>query len=236
MTLTETLKMECWKRFGSAAYPAEWDGNTLGGGKLSQRYWEYFKAIELLALTSTSTVLDIGGGSPVTGAGFLMGLIAGHVQKITIMDPNLAGDAVGRNGMDFVRQLATYESLSALLKSFAFSHISLISVLEHIEQNSRTEIMRAINDHFTGDTLVLTLEYHDTQCFFEHQLTAKTLSETVSLLTNFYLDAYEASPIYCENSNEQVNIRIKRLFKNDLRFKIFQRKWYPVALRFRRMI
>lgn len=64
--ITQRLKQELWHRFGSKEHPAEWDGHVYGGGKLSQRFWEYFKAIELLSLDANSIVLDIGGGSPQT--------------------------------------------------------------------------------------------------------------------------------------------------------------------------
>ena len=73
-SLTNKLKKLLWERFGSADYPAEWDGRVYGGGKISQRWWEYFQAIEYLELYEGAVVLDIGGGSPATGLSFLVSL------------------------------------------------------------------------------------------------------------------------------------------------------------------
>ncbi len=87
------LKAELWRRFGNREYPAEWDGRVYGGGKLSQRFWEYFEGVELLDPSPESVVLDIGGGSPVTGAGFFSSLLASAVKKVLILDPNVAADA-----------------------------------------------------------------------------------------------------------------------------------------------
>ncbi len=81
-SMTNKLKAELWKRFGSKAHPAEWDGHVYGGGKLSQRFWEYFKAVELLELDGDSVVVDIGGGSPVTGhRNRILRVVASHRGK-----------------------------------------------------------------------------------------------------------------------------------------------------------
>ena len=90
MNTTLQLKKELRHRFDSAEHPAKWDSRIYGGGKLSQRFWEYFKALELLGLTESSVVLDIGGGSPVTGMGFFAGLMATVAKKVIVLDPNVA--------------------------------------------------------------------------------------------------------------------------------------------------
>ena len=74
--LTRPLKQRLWQRFGTAAHPAEWDGLVFGGGKISQRFWEYFKVIEYLDVADGARVLDIGGGSPTTGVSFFPQLLA----------------------------------------------------------------------------------------------------------------------------------------------------------------
>ena len=50
------LKQELWRRYGDSSYPVEWNGHVHGGGKLSQRFWEYFKTIELLEVDAASVV------------------------------------------------------------------------------------------------------------------------------------------------------------------------------------
>ena len=86
--LTEKLKAALWQAYGNLNSPAAWDGNIYGGGKLSQRFWEYHQAIELLDLTPDSVVLDIGGGSPITGAGFFTKVIAPYVKEEKLMYGN----------------------------------------------------------------------------------------------------------------------------------------------------
>jgi hypothetical protein len=83
------LKKILWQRFGSPDHPAEWDGRVYGGGKLSQRFWEYFKAVELLDLHTDAVVLDIGGGSPATGLGFFSSILAQGAKGVVIMDPEV---------------------------------------------------------------------------------------------------------------------------------------------------
>src|SRR5208283_319244 len=116
MNLNDKLKAALWKCYGNPSYPAEWDGKTYGGGKLSQRFWEYHQTIELLELTSDSVVLDIGGGSPVTGAGFFTRVIAPHVKEVHVMDLNIGESNQLSSKIKFHRSLASYETLSKLFK------------------------------------------------------------------------------------------------------------------------
>lgn len=237
--LTQSLKQELWRRYGSPEHPSEWDGAVYGGGKLSQRFWEYFKAAELLELTPESVVLDIGGGSPITGLGFFMTTVAPKVKRVIIMDPEV-GKA--RNDDPRVTLVPRAAGRASLLEVLAdnpdITHLSSVSVMEHIEPALRREIFEAINEGFKGDTVVLTLEFHARHIFFENQLTTATLSDMVKPLTRFYPDVFEASPVPCENALEEVTTLVakrRRFFSPHLRlFGLFAPKWYPLALRFRR--
>jgi hypothetical protein len=237
MDLTGKLKSALWKCYGDPSYPAEWDGKTYGGGKLSQRFWEYHQTIELLELTPDSVVLDIGGGSPATGAGFFTRVIAPHVREVHVIDVNIGETQKASSNIRFHRSLASYETLTKLLKENPqITHVACISVFEHIPHEVRCGMVRALNEAFTGSTFVATLEFHSKESYFEHQLITKTVSEMFGSFTTFYPDAICKSPFWCENAYHRLG-RGQRILR-----RVGQAKekeagiplWYPVAFRFRR--
>jgi len=234
MNATHKLKAELWRRFGTREHPAEWDGLVYGGGKLSQRYWEYFEAIDLLELDSSSVVVDIGGGSPVTGVGFFASLLATAVKKVIIFDSHVEAEAVAPANVEFERRQADYDNFKAFLqKNTDITHVSCISVFEHIAPPIREGIMRAANEAFAGDTIVATLEFHARRTFFEHQLTAQTLSDLFKPLTQFFPDRIESSPVWAQDAFDR-----EKIFKwNRRRPREVADipRWYPLALRFVRL-
>ena len=238
MNLTEKLKAALWQSYANPAYPAEWDGKVYGGGKLSQRFWEYRQTIEWLELTPDSVVLDIGGGSPITGAGFFTQVIGPFVREVHVMDINIGETSKAQPNIKFHRQLANEDTLSKLFRDNPqISHVACISVLEHIPQGVRCGIARGLDEGFKGDTFVTTLEFHAKECFFEHQLTTQTLSEMFGVLSNFHIDSMQKSPFWCENAFRgsstgrlllrRLGITLRRLGKEPE-----TPLWYPVALRF----
>lgn len=235
--LTGKLKSALWQCYGNPSFPAEWDGTIYGGGKLSQRFWEYHQTIELLELTSDSVVLDIGGGSPVTGAGFFTRVIAPHVKEVHVMDVNIGATNETASNIIFHRSLSTYETLSKLFQENPqITDVTCISVFEHISPDVRGGIVKAINENFSGNTFVNTLEYHARDCFFEYQLTVQTISELFKPLTRFYHDKMVNSPVLGEVAYRNVSIGYKVLRRLGL-IKHIQPGvplWYPLALRFER--
>jgi hypothetical protein len=235
---TTKLKSSLWRCYGDPSYPAEWDGKTYGGGKLSQRFWEYHQTIELLELTSESVVLDIGGGSPVTGMGFFSRVISPHVKEVHIMDVNIGATNEPAGNVVFHRTLANYETLSKLLREKPqITHVACISVFEHIPHDIRCGIIKAINENFSGNTFVGTLEFHARDCFFEYQPTARTVSELYKPFTSFYLDKMSNSPVFGETSYQDVSFGYKVLRRLGL-LKDIQSgvpRWYPLAVRFLRV-
>lgn len=237
MNHTDKLKSALWRGYGNPEYPSEWDGKVYGGGKLSQRFWEYHQAIELLELTPDSVVLDIGGGSPATGAGFFTRVMAPHVKAVHVMDENIGQSKDAASNIVFHRSLANYETLSKLMtENLQISHVSCISVFEHIPQPVRCGMIRAVNEFFLGDTFVSTLEYHARDRFFEHQLTTATLSEMFGEFTKFFPERIQKSPFWCENAFEysagthQILKMIGQTRANTAGIPL----WYPLAFRFRR--
>ena len=240
MSLTEKLKATLWQSYGHPDYQAEWDGKIYGGGKLSQRFWEYHQTIELLELTPDSVVLDIGGGSPITGAGFFTRVIAPHVKEVHVMDVNIGETKAPLANIVFHRSLGSYETLSKLLRENPqITHVACISVFEHIPHDVRCGMVKAVNEHFSGNTFVSTLEYHSKESFFEYQLIPRTLSELFEPLTNFYPDQICQSPFLAEMAFRVACIgrRMMRRLGSTKRWGKDTEipLWYPVALRFRRI-
>ncbi|WP_433967712.1 hypothetical protein [Tunturiibacter gelidiferens] len=236
--LTEKLKAALWQAYGAVNSPAEWDGNIYGGGKLSQRFWEYHQAIELLDLTPDSVVLDIGGGSPITGAGFFTTVIAPYVKEVHVLDVNVGEGRGCLPNIIFHRNLGSYESLAQLLKQNPqITHIASVSVFEHIPDEIRRGMTKAINEFFKGDIFVTTLEYHARSCFFEYQLTVKTLSELFAPLDRFYPERILQSPVLGEVAYQETSLVrkvIRRLFPSWRLSKFYGTPlWYPLALRFK---
>jgi hypothetical protein len=236
--LTEQLKAALWRAYGDVNSPAEWDGNVYGGGKLSQRFWEYHQAIELLELTPDSVVLDIGGGSPITGAGFFTTVIAPFVKEVHVLDVNIGEGRSSLPNIIFHRKLGSYESLALLLdQNPQITHIASISVFEHIPDEIRCGITKAINESFKGSIFVATLEYHSRNCYVEYQLTTKTLSELFAPLNRFYPEKLLRAPFFAENAYLDASLGrkvIRRLFPRS-KWSQFDNipLWYPVALRFK---
>jgi cyclopropane fatty-acyl-phospholipid synthase-like methyltransferase len=241
MNPTEKLKARLWRCYGHPNFPAEWDGKTYGGGKISQRFWEYHQTIELLELTPDSVVLDIGGGSPVTGAGFFTRVIAPHVKEVHVMDVNIGESQTASANVVFHRRLAGYETLSTLLQANPqITHIACISVFEHIPHDVRCGMVKAVNEFFSGNTFVATLEYHTQESFFEHQLTVRTMSELFEFFTNLYPDQIHKSPVLAENSYQNVSVGRKLMRRLGVSLNRWGTepgvpRWYPLALRFRRV-
>jgi len=240
--LTDTLKAALWQAYGNVNSPAEWDGNVYGGGKISQRFWEYHQTIELLDLSPDSVVLDIGGGSPITGAGFFTTLIAPFVKEVHVLDVNFGEGRTHLPNIIFHRDLGSYESLTLLLnRNPQITHIACISVFEHIPDEIRRGMTKAINESFKGLIFVATLEYHARNCYFEYQLTVKTLSELFTPLDRFYPDKILQSPVLGEPAYGEASLGrkvMRRLFphwrKSKTKFDSTP-LWYPLALRFKGM-
>lgn len=215
MDLTKSLKAQLWRRFGTPEHPAEWDGRVYGGGKISQRFWEYFRAVELLDLKPGDRVLDIGGGSPMYGLSFFPRLLAEADIEVHVLDTNFGDRSNIPPGVRLIEGLADTETLGKVLAEVKPTKISCVSVLEHATHEQQVGIFQGVENAFQGESFVLTLEFHETQTFFEQCPTTATLSNAVSVLTRYYLEEIDRSPLNCTNAVVQ-NTRL----------------WYPMALKF----
>jgi 2-polyprenyl-3-methyl-5-hydroxy-6-metoxy-1,4-benzoquinol methylase len=221
--LTAEIKKKLWTMYGSRQHPAEWDGNVFGGGKISQRFWEYLMAVEMLDLTSDSVVLDIGGGK-----GFFAKLIAPLVQKVIILDEDQSADTARIPNIECIRQNATAETLPKVITK-EVTHISCISVFEHVPEEIREQIVGAVDGHFVGKAFVTTFEFHPAIHYFEHQLTTRTMNRMVSGFSRFYPERMESSPLRCENAFGKATTPFNS------RKKQYIGMWYPFAIKFSRM-
>ncbi|MFA5337410.1 MAG: class I SAM-dependent methyltransferase [Candidatus Omnitrophota bacterium] len=242
--LTEKIKSELWAKFSTKDFPSEWDGRNSNiknycGGKLSQRFWEYFKAIELMDLDQNSVVLDIGGGSPDTGVGAFALLLSKYIKKIIVMDPNL-GEMKGLfHNIELAKKNANCEELKALFAANPdITHVVSISVFEHIEPSLRAEIVEAIND-VNAEIFVVTFEYHPKRSFWNYQLNTRTVSELFKNLTKFYLSEFHSSPTLCEGAfvSHKDFHRYKflpRIIRKAIDKVLYHEipGWYPVVLKF----
>lgn len=219
MNVTRELKRELWNRYGSFEHPAEWDGNVFGGGKLSQRYWEYFKTIENLNLSNESIVLDIGVYTSSTDQCFFAELLACHVCHVFVIDPSIKEEGGKNRKVTRLRTEANYENLKAFFEEVDdITHVSCVSVFEHVPEGIRIGIVKAIDEHFKGKGFATTLEYHPFVNSFEEQLTAESLSTTFKNFTKFYCEQMEASPTHCTNAYVSKDNPVPL--------------WYPLALNF----
>jgi hypothetical protein len=180
--MKERLKNALWDRFGKPNFPAEWNGITYGGGKCSQRYWEYLFAIE--SLQGASMVLDIGCGKD----GFLTNLLNEELDCVGIdLEAPSEGSLLQTNLNDFVNNNDT--------DLMMYDNILCISVLEHVD-----DIFQFITDldKFYG-RIILT---------FELSLRAKSdyisrrqMHRGLENFKNYYVTKMENCPIISDNSD-----------------------------------
>ena len=227
---TQLILQDLWRKYGSFELPAEWDGNVYGGGKLSQRYWELLTTVRYGEFGPDSVVLDLGGsGEGVDkekwhGAGFLARLLAPHVRQVWVADP-ACSDGTYAN-VACIKACAfepTSKWIKAELAMRTVTHVTCVSVLEHIPQPERLRMLTELHDFARThgvQTIVLTCEYHPTRIFWPHVLDAMHLSECVSLFTDYYLDRYEASPTHCVNAMADGVLPM----------------WYPISIRLHRAV
>jgi len=225
-SLVRPMKIKLWQRFGNPEFPAEWDGHVYGGGKISQRFWEYFKMIEYLDLSPGSRVLDIGGGSPKTGVSFFPQLLASFPElHVGVLDTQFGSATDLPDNIALLSGLANKQVLSDAICYYQPTHISCISVMEHARPAEQRGIFEALETEFQGTVFAMTIEFHENEDFSNNHdvddghrfavTTTASLSAMVSPLTRYYLDDIASAPVHCVNA-----------------FRALNEMWRPMALRF----
>lgn len=183
----ERLKRLLWERWGRPEFPAEWDGINYGGGKGSQRYWEYLWVVTQLT-GHEERLLDVGAGPKL----FLPRLLTEVLSHVEAVDPELpAGDAHHHPA-----------SLGAWMMQnpgliHQFDCVTCVSVVEHV-QDPR-EIFRDLA-RFRKARVILTLELGFDPPGFEYQLTLEKLYQGLGCFHDHYLDRMESCPVWADNS------------------------------------
>jgi hypothetical protein len=220
------MKIRLWQRFGDTRFPAEWDGKVYGGGKISQRFWEYLKTIEYLDLPPGARVLDIGGGSPTTGVSFFPQLIASFPElHVGVLDTQFGNTADLPKNIALMNGLANRQVLADAIRSYKPTHISCISVMEHARPSEQRGVFEALEAEFHGTAIAMTVEFHEHIVFTTgqdrddgHRFTVTTtasLSAMVAPLTRYFLDDVASAPIHAVNAFQELS-----------------ELWRPLAIRF----
>jgi hypothetical protein len=216
----DKLKQCLWECYGHPDFRAEWDGRIFGGGKVSQRYWEYLITINFLGLDEKSVLLDIGGGN-----GFFANLVMPFRKQVIVIDPSVSDKLVWR--IKKIKELANSRTLKYAFKDYPeITHVSCISVLEHCTDQQREDLAKGLNDNFWGDTIVFTFEYHPLMVFKDTFLTMKSMSQMFSKFTNFYMTNFTACPTRAINSYSELQGEDDAIGAIP--------NWYPVAVRMKR--
>lgn len=184
-------------RWGDPRFPAEWDGQHYGGGKGSQRYWEYLWCIDQILDPQKpfpELLLDVG-----CGAGAFFPRLLQDVKSVRAVDPALEDKTV--DNVQYMR--GTLEEVIPQIDPLAFDTVTCISVFEHIADHAG--ICRALS-LFRNARIICTLEYGFCPPDLPlpqsgtHIITPQKLCTFFGMMTSHYIVKMETCPVYCENS------------------------------------
>lgn len=159
-----------WERWGDPAHPAEWDGRE-GGGRGSQRFWEYLWAINRIRQMKPRSVLDVGCGKN----SFLCRLLHDSGIDIIGMDPEI--------GTLPLEEWVLHDKVTTDV-------VTCISVLEHV---LNPEAFCTALDSISSP-VIMTLELG------EGCITMPILYRCLNRFRNHYMAKMEACPVVADNS------------------------------------
>lgn len=184
----EALKQLLWKRWGSNEFPAEWDGIRFGGGKGSQRYWEYLWVVDQLD-GNERKILDVGAGENA----FLPRLLANAFEQVEAVDPALPTEDARNHRMDLGAWISQNPS-----RVGEFDCVTCVSVIEHLQNPN--ELFSALA-HFAKAKILITLELGYEPPAFSYQLTMHKIYAGLNCFDSHYLTRLENCPVWADNSN-----------------------------------
>jgi hypothetical protein len=187
--MKQNLQKLLWQRWGDKAHPAEWDGNVYGGGKVSQRMWEYFWAIDQMDNGfDWRKCVDVGSGPTQ----FFPNLLRADERVVTSIDPAIStqNDDHGMNLSDWV--------MNNQNKALLYDCVFAISVLEHVPENERARFMADL-DKFANSAIVITMELGPKNGVWPPVRVDEF--KFFSEMKAHYPVKMEACPMWCENSN-----------------------------------
>jgi hypothetical protein len=184
----ESLKRVLWDRWGSKDFPAEWDGVHYGGGKGSQRYWEYLWVVDQLD-GKEERILDVGAGSTL----FLPRLLRQSFSHVEAVDPALPLEDDRHHRSELGTWVERHQKAVA-----SFDCVTCVSVVEHLQDPS---ILFRDLGQFVRAKIIITLELGFDPPGFEYQLTMREIYSGLAYFTSHYLSRMEICPVWADNSN-----------------------------------
>lgn len=191
--MIEGLKQELWRRWGTGIIPAEWDGamyggKKAGGGKCSQRFWEYLWLLDQLS-GNESKVLDVGSGSHL----FLPKLLRTQLAYVEAVDPYVLSDDLMDRKMDIASWLGQPDVVPS-----QYDCVTCISVLEHVlDQPAFCSDL----DKLSSAKIIMTMELGQEPPLWNYQLTMKRLYASLDMFKTHYVTKMEMCPIWADNSS-----------------------------------
>ena len=186
--MINALLKKLWDVWGTLGWESEWDGRKLGGGKLSQRFWEYFWIIKQADFGPNSVVLDVGSGSTL----FFPKLISKFVAEVVAYDPE--SPVVKDASITVIQEIFNGKNI----RMRPYTHICCISVMEHVQDIVKPDIIRAM-DSFPVPVF-MTFELGANR-YKEQFLTMPVLSKMVSYFKKHYCAEMETCPVWSEDSS-----------------------------------
>lgn len=181
------LKCLLWDRWGSQEFPAEWDGINYGGGKGSQRYWEYLWVVNQLDGTE-HRILDVGAGPTL----FLPKILEQGFQHVEAVDPTLRIEDDRHHRSDLRTWISNNEESVR-----RFDCVTCVSVVEHTPDPR--EIFKDLA-RFKQAKVIITLELGFDPPGFEYQLTLQKLYLGLNCFRDHYLSQMETCPVWADDS------------------------------------
>jgi 2-polyprenyl-3-methyl-5-hydroxy-6-metoxy-1,4-benzoquinol methylase len=183
----EALKQALWDRWGSKEFPAEWDGVKYGGGKGSQRYWEYLWVVDQLK-GNERRILDVGAGQTL----FLPRLLRLSFPHVEAVDPEVPAEDALHHRVELGAWLSDNPRAAD-----SFDCVTCVSVLEHL-QDSR--VLFGQLARFARARIIITLELGFEPPGFEYQLTMREIYAGLACFGAHYLSKMETCPVCADNS------------------------------------
>lgn len=179
----KSLQQLLWERWGKKEYPAEWDGREGGGGKGSQRFWEYLWALGTLHQWDKpipARILDVGSGQ------LFFAELIGQRTNVDVVDPDGPTPKAGSNIVSWAGTIETFVEKEIGV----YDWVTCISVLEHVEDKPT---FCAALDKFMCP-ISLTFE------FGEGGVSLETVYDCLEEFKNHYLYKMELCPVWADNS------------------------------------
>lgn len=171
-----TIQQRLWEWWGDPNHPAEWDGRE-GGGKGSQRFWEYLWAID--NLPPSTRLLDVGSGETL----FFPALLRSGINHVYSVDP--ATDGLNHRRM-------TLEKFIEHGGTQPWDCVTCISVLEHVED--KPGFCRALDSLKAPIILTCELSYE------ADVVTMPMLYECLNQFKKHHITKMESCPVWADNS------------------------------------